>query len=28
VLVPFTTNDDGAEVVTFAFRPVPGEVRS
>jgi uncharacterized protein len=25
VLVPFRTNDDGDEVVTFAFRPVNGE---
>jgi uncharacterized protein len=25
VLVPFRTNDDGDEVVTFAFRPVPGK---
>jgi hypothetical protein len=26
VIVPFTTADDGTEVVTFAFRPAPGEV--
>ena len=26
VVVPFTTNDDGVEVVTFAFGPVAGEV--
>jgi len=25
VLVPFRTDDDGNEVVTFAFRPVKGE---
>ncbi len=25
VLVPFRTDDDGNEVVTFAFRPVTGE---
>ena len=25
VLVPFRTDDDGNEVVTFAFRPVNGE---
>jgi uncharacterized OB-fold protein len=25
VLVPFRTDDDGDEVVTFAFRPVKGE---
>ena len=24
-LVPFRTDEDGNEVVTFAFRPVPGE---
>ncbi len=24
VLVPFRTDDDGNEVVTFAFRPVAG----
>ena len=24
VLVPFRTDDDGNEVVTFAFRPVGG----
>ena len=27
VLVPFRTDDDGDEVVTFAFRPVVGRVR-
>jgi uncharacterized protein len=26
VIVPFTTADDGTEVITFAFRPAPGEV--
>ncbi|MGH9262949.1 MAG: Zn-ribbon domain-containing OB-fold protein, partial [Acidimicrobiales bacterium] len=26
VIVPFTTAVDGTEVVTFAFRPAPGEV--
>jgi hypothetical protein len=25
VVVPFRTNDDGDEVVTFAFRPLTGE---
>ena len=28
VLVPFRTNDDGDEVVTFAFRPVSPEVET
>jgi uncharacterized OB-fold protein len=26
VIVPFVTREDGTEVVTFAFRPSPGEV--